>query len=250
MTTRTAPSPSSPIPTRSKEAFVHRLFDTITPAYDLFNRISSLGLDRGWRSRAIRSLQLLPGTKVLDLASGTGDLAMAAAQELAPLGEVIACDLSHPMLRFAQEKIFKVPAALWHIRQVQGRAESLPLQDRSFHAAAIGFALRNVSDLKGTFRELHRVLRPGGRLAILEFGRPNSLLLRIGHQVWLAFAIPLLGLLTTGRLWPFLYLRRSILRFMPPAQVMELLKASGFSHVKAEPLTGGALYLYTARRLS
>jgi demethylmenaquinone methyltransferase/2-methoxy-6-polyprenyl-1,4-benzoquinol methylase len=232
----------------SKENFIHKLFDTITPGYDCFNRIASLGMDRAWRRRTINSLNLQPGIRVLDLASGTGDLAVESALKMLPLGSVIACDLSLPMLRSAARKWARHPVAGWHMRYAQARAEQLPFPEASFNAATIGFALRNVSDLEGTFRELHRVLRPGGRIALLEFGRLRNPLLRLGHWLWLTCAIPLLGLLFTGRLWPFLYLRRSILQFMPPEEVRQRLQTAGFSQVRAEPMTEGAVVLYQAVR--
>ncbi|MBI3616277.1 MAG: ubiquinone/menaquinone biosynthesis methyltransferase [Candidatus Omnitrophica bacterium] len=245
MTTRTASSPS-PRTVEPKGRFIRRLFDTISPRYDRFNRVSSLGLDQPWRRRTIAGLKLLPGMRVLDLASGSGDLSVAATRELLPLGQVVACDLSYPMLRFARKKFDRHPFAGWHITLAQGKAEELPFRSGSFHAAAIGFALRNVSDLDATFRELYRVLKPGGRIGLLEFGRPNSLLFKLGHRIWLTLAIPLIGVLTTGKLWPFLYLRRSILQFLEPEQVLRRLEAAGFRQIKAEPMTGGTAYLYQA----
>lgn len=249
--TRAAPSPSARTPGSggrpSKEAFVHRLFDLITPRYDLFNRIASLGLDQPWRRRTLESLGLLPEMRVLDLACGTGDLAAAAARALVPLGLVVGCDLSLPMMAAGASKLARRPPARWHVKFAQGRAEQLPFA-AGFHAAVMGFALRNVSDLDAVFRELHRVLRPGGRIGLLEFGRPRSPLLRLGHIAWLSFAIPVIGLLTTGRLWPFLYLRRSILGFLPSEEVVRRLEAAGFTDAEAVPMTGGAVVLYTALR--
>ncbi len=232
----------------SKETFIHRLFDTITPRYDLFNRLASVGLDQGWRRRTIDSLQLVPGMTVLDLASGTGDLAAQEARRLVPLGKVVACDLSRPMLVSASRKLGRRPLESWHLAYAQGIGESLPFADRSFDAATIGFALRNVSDLDQVFRELARVLRPGGRIALLEFGRPKNPLVRLGHMLWLGGVVPVLGFLTTGLLWPFLYLRRSILGFLSPDQVLGKLKQAGFSGAEARPLHGGVVVLYIAQR--
>lgn len=231
-----------------KERFVRRLFDRLSPRYDRFNRISSFGLDRIWRRRTVESLRLLPGMRVLDLASGTGDLSVEAAHRLLPLGLVAACDLSFPMLQTARNKFTRFPAARWHVQLVQGKAETLPFSDQAFDAATMGFALRNVSDLEATFREFYRVMKSGGRLCLLEFGRPRHRALRFGHQLWLATGVPLIGLLTTRVLWPFVYLRRSIFRFLAPEEVIQHLKAVGFTEIHAEPLTGEIVYLYHAAK--
>lgn len=185
---------------------------------------------------------------VLDLASGTGDLAKEAVAALVPLGRVVACDLSHPMLRCASRKLSRLPTVPWHMGYAQARAETLPFGSGRFDAASMGFALRNVTDLDGAFRELARVVHPGGRIALLEFGRPRNFFLRIGHRLWLGLAVPVIGFLTTGKLWPFLYLRRSILQFMPPEEVLDRLRQAGFRQPIAQPMTGGVVRLYTARR--
>ncbi len=238
-------SPNSPAAGRNKDSFIRGLFDKISPQYDLFNKLSSFGMDQGWRRSAVRSLQLKPSMRVLDLASGTGDLACLQAETLAPLGLVAACDVSGDMLKYAGRKFERVPAARWHVRLIQGRAEALPFEDGSFDAATIGFALRNVTDLEQTFLELHRVLKPGGRIGLLEFGRPKNLFLRIGHWLWLTAGLPSAGFLTTGSFWPFTYLRRSILRFMPPEGVLERLKRAGFAQARAESFNGNIVVLYT-----
>ncbi len=251
MTTRTASSPSSSIesnPPDSKGRFIRRLFDRISPRYDLFNRLSSFCLDRPWRRRTIQGLKLLPEMRLLDLCSGTGDLAIQAAVEMLPLGRVVACDFSERMLRSARRRFGPFPPARWHIRLIQAKAESLPFGPGSFDAVTIGFALRNVTDLEATFRELHRALKPGGRIGLLEFGRPRDPFLRVGQWFWLSTGVPILGLLTTGALWPFLYLRRSIFRFMPPEEVLRRLAAAGFTGLESEPLSGGLVVLYRGVR--
>ena len=174
---------------RGKEGFVRKLFDTISPRYDLFNRLSSFGLDRRWRKRTIEHLHLLPGMRVLDLATGTGDLAHAAVQPLVPLGLVVGCDLSGDMLSCAQKKLSESPAAYWHVQLTQGRAEALPFLSNSLDGVTMGFALRNVTNLNDTLREFHRVLKPGGRISLLELGRPQGIFIRWGHRLWLMIGV-------------------------------------------------------------
>ena len=221
------------------------MFDEIAPRYDLFNRIASLGLDRWWRRKAVNSLRLMPGMRVLDLASGTGDFATECARRLVPLGIVVAGDLSLAMLSAGSKRMARDPVAFWHVRGAVVRAEALPFSSGSFDAITMGFALRNVGDLDATFHEMRRVLKPGGRLSLLEFGRPGNPFLRVGHWLWLSFVMPVIGVLTTGKLWPFLYLRRSILGFMRLEQVLDRLRKAGFSEAGAAPLSGGTVLIYS-----
>jgi len=242
-----ASSPSSNTE-NNKEVFVHRLFDAIASRYDLFCRLSSFGLDASLRRRTVQSLNLAPGMRVLDLASGSGGLAIEAAREILPLGQVIASDISGPMLAQACRRLARHPVAGWHVQVSLNRAEALSFKTGSFDAAAMGFALRNVSDLNNTFQELARVIRPGGRVGLLEFSRPQHPLLRWGFKLWLAVASPLIGVLSTGRLWPFLYLRRSVLQFIPSEEVIQSLEGAGFQEVRKTALAGGSVALYQGVR--
>ncbi|MBI4228004.1 MAG: ubiquinone/menaquinone biosynthesis methyltransferase [Candidatus Omnitrophica bacterium] len=219
------------------------MFDALSGRYDLFNRLASLGLDQGWRRRAIAAAGLKPGWRVLDLGAGTGDLALMAAAVVAPTGVVEALDVSAPMLQRARAKAARVPAG-WHVRPVQGTAERLPASDHTYDAVVSGFVMRNVSHLERTLAESHRVLRPGGRLAILEFSRPRAVLLRWGHALWLGLGTLAIGWLLTGIRGPFTYLRRSIAGFLPPEQFLARLREHGFADVAATPLLGGAVILY------
>lgn len=185
---------------------------------------------------------------MLDVAGGTGDLAAEAAVRVLPLGSVTVFDLSYPMLKRAQVNLKRHPVAGWHALFAQGRAEALPFRDGRFDAVTMGFALRNLSDLEAAFAEFFRVLAPGGRAVFLEFGRPALLPLRWGFRLWLWTGIPLIGLLTTGRLWPFLYLRRSIRAFPGPGEVLRRLRAAGFLEPRARPLSGGIVHLYEAAK--
>ena len=238
-----APSPLYPTAPAAKEPYVHTLFDQLSPRYDLFNRLASLGLDQQWRRRALARAQLKPGMRVLDLGAGTGDFALAAAESVCPTGMVAAFDLSVPMLRQTQRKADERPAG-YHVRPVNGRAEQLPLADGAVDAVVSGFVMRNVSDIPQTLSESRRVLRDGGRLVILEFSRPRGRLLRLGHTLWLSTGMLVLGWLAAGARWPFAYLRRSIAEFVPPTTFVAALRTAGFCDVTMTPLLGGAVMIY------
>ena len=230
-------------PADKKEIFVRTLFDRIGPRYDLFNRLVSLGLDQGFRRRAVAAASLRPGLRVLDLGAGTGDLTLLAAAAVAPTGIVVAFDLSLSMLRLATVKADRVPPG-YHARYLNGRAEQLPIPDGTFDAVVSGFVMRNVSDVARTLSEGRRVLRRGGQLAILEFGRPDSAILRWGQTLWLAIWALAVGWLVTGARWPFAYLRRSVATFLKPEAFMKQMRAAGFSGVAMTPLMGGAAVIY------
>lgn len=232
-----------------KERYVHTLFDALSARYDLFNRLASLGMDQGWRRRAIQAAGLRPGWRVLDVGAGTGDLTLLAAAAVAPTGIAAALDLSEPMLQRAQAKADGVPPG-YHVRTLAARAEQVPLPDRAVEAVISGFVMRNVSDLGKTLLEAHRVLRPAGRVVILEFGRPRFWVMRIGHMLWLTCGAALLGWLVTGARWPFSYLRRSIAGFLKPAEFMAALRAAGFTDVTATGWMGGAVMLYRGVKAS
>lgn len=204
-------------------------------------------MDQGWRRRAIAAAGLRPGWRVLDVGAGTGDLTLLAAEAVAPTGLAVALDLSQPMLRRARAKADRVPAG-YHVRALAARAEQVPLPDGAVEAVISGFVMRNVGDLGRTLAEARRVLRPNGRVVVLEFGRPRSALLRWGQMAWLAVGTLAIGWAVTGARWPFAYLRRSIAEFLEPAQFMDAVRGAGFTEVTATPLLAGAVMLYQGVR--
>ena len=220
-----------------KRAVVEAMFDRIAPRYDLMNRLMTFGIDRGWRRRAIAALGLGAGERVLDLACGSGDLAIAAAEAGA---RVVGLDFSAGMLRAAQER--GVGCGL-----VRADALALPFADGAVDAVVSGFALRNFVDLAAAFAESARVLRPGGRLALLEVDRPASALLRFGHAIYFRRIVPLLGALLADR-DAYAYLPESTAYLPEEAALFAMLRGAGFTSLRKQSLLGGAAQLVTGAR--
>jgi demethylmenaquinone methyltransferase/2-methoxy-6-polyprenyl-1,4-benzoquinol methylase len=217
-----------------KTVLVRAIFDTIAPRYDLVNRVITLGLDRRWRRLTVDALGLPAGSRVLDLACGTGDLAALAQRAgLRALG----ADLSSGMLAARHPG---VPA-------VQADATALPLPEGTVDGVVCGFALRNFADLFGSLREAARVLRPGGRLALLEVATPERPLLRAGFALWFGRCVPALGGLLSDRP-AYRYLPRSTAYLPAPSELQALVERSGFSGVGRRLLHGGLSQLITATR--
>lgn len=227
---------SLPTPGEKRRA-VERMFDRIAPRYDGMNRLITLGIDRSWRRRTIAALELRGGERVLDLGCGTGDLALAAAA----LGALpVGLDVAAGMLALAGER---GPALDW----VRGEGEALPFAEATFGAVVSGFALRNLVDPARALAECARILRPGGRIAILEVDEPEPLLLRLGHRVYFHALVPWLGRwLADGD--AYRYLPESVVYLPTERELAAILEAAGFAAVAKARFLGGAAQLVTARR--
>ena len=227
-----------------KRPFVQRLFTSIAPRYDWFNRLASCGLDRRWRRQSLARGGIGPGQRVLDVCAGTGDLALLCARRQRGQGTVVGIDLNREMLTHAQRKQHARRLA---VSWVEGDAEALPFPDDSFDRVLIGFSTRNLSDVMTGLREMVRVLRPSGRLVILETGRPAQPLVRVGYRLFLLTFARAVGLVLTGRLWPFSYLARSVHQFLTPQQLVECL-ARVDTDARHVPLSHGLASLYLATK--
>jgi demethylmenaquinone methyltransferase / 2-methoxy-6-polyprenyl-1,4-benzoquinol methylase len=211
---------------------VRTMFDRIAPVYDAMNRVMTVGLDIRWRRLAAEAA-VRPGDRVLDAACGTGDLALADAH--AGATAVVGLDFSEAMLARARRK---APQLKW----VQGDMLEMPFADASFDSATVGFGIRNVADLELALRELRRVMRPGGRLAILEITRPRGPL-RPFYSLWFDRVVPLLGRLLPGG-EAYTYLPASVKRFPGADELARLMRAAGFDEVEFRKLGGSIVALH------
>lgn len=219
------------------------MFDKIAARYDAMNRVLSFGLDRGWRRRTVRALALGDRPRVLDLATGTGDLAVDIAR-FHPDATVIGLDPSRQMLAIAQQKLATRRLAD-RVTLVRGDAQHLPYRDGELDAATIAFGIRNVPDRLAALREMARVVRPGGRVAVLELGEPRRGVLARAARFHTRHVVPRLGALLSGAR-EYRYLQRSIAAFPPSAEFAALMEQAGLHVIEVAPLTFGVCTLYVA----
>jgi demethylmenaquinone methyltransferase/2-methoxy-6-polyprenyl-1,4-benzoquinol methylase len=248
-TSSEAPVTSSPVDEglRAKEpGRIAGMFDDIAPHYDLLNRVLSAGLDQRWRARAIHELALRPSDVLVDVCTGTADVAVAAFASLTPPAQAIGLDFSREMLRRGLEKARRAAGA--RIVLVQADATRLPLPSGSADAATMAFGIRNVQQPDAACRELARVLRPGGRVAILEFGLPRAAWFRRAYLWYAERILPRIGGVVSRHRSAYAYLPESVGRFPPPEVFGTVLQDAGFPHVTIVPLTLGIVYLYVARK--
>src|ERR1051326_8266456 len=224
------------------------MFDAIAHRYDFLNHVLSAGLDIRWRKRAIQSLGLTGRERLLDLCTGTGDLAVAGATGRPGAARVVGIDFAAAMLAVGREKISRA-RLVDRIVFVRGDATRIPLADRSVDAITIAFGIRNVEDPASACAEMTRVLRPGGRIAILEFAMPDTPLFGPVYRFYLGQILPRVGRAISRHHAAYGYLPASIDAFAAPDEFVKILRQAGFGDVRADRLTFGSVILYTARRL-
>jgi len=226
---------------RLPAAEVRAMFDRIAPRYDLLNRTMTAGLDGRWRRAAAAVADVAAGDRALDCCTGTGDLALALADRVTPSGEVVGVDFSEAMLERARAKAAGRPG----IRFAHADALALPFGDGEFDAATVAFGIRNVTDLDGGLAEMTRVVRPGGRVVILEITTPARM--RRFYELWLDRVVPRLGRVLGRDGAAYAYLPASVRRFPEPPALAARMAAAGLRDVRWRPLAGGIVAIHHGR---
>jgi demethylmenaquinone methyltransferase/2-methoxy-6-polyprenyl-1,4-benzoquinol methylase len=221
------------------------MFDRIAGVYDLMNTAMTAGLHHRWRERAVDRAEVGPRERALDVCCGTGDLALALAHRVGPQGEVVACDFSEPMLELARRKAAERGVATVEFEWAD--ALDLPYETGSFDAVTVGFGVRNLADLDRGLGELARVLRPGGRLAILEITQPRRPPLSVFYSMWFDRLVPLLGTLAGDR-DAYSYLPESVRRFPSPEGLAGMMGAAGLERIRYLILAGGIIAIHSGVR--
>jgi ubiquinone/menaquinone biosynthesis methyltransferase len=243
-------------PDSARSRRVHELFSGIATRYDCINDLQSLGLHRLWKWRLLRLAEVQPGERALDVCCGTGDLALGLARAGA---RVIGVDFCWPMLLRAVHRADRDAGRSspvmpgwggtgWDVRFLAGDGGRLPLVSGSVDLITVGYGLRNLPDLSGALRELHRVVRPGGRLLILDFGKPSNRVWRAGYFAYLRFGVPLFGWMFHGDPSTYDYIRESVEHYPAQAGVAQAAVEVGWADVEVVDLLGGVMSIHRARR--
>jgi demethylmenaquinone methyltransferase/2-methoxy-6-polyprenyl-1,4-benzoquinol methylase len=224
---------------------IRPLFNRMAATYDRGNRTLSLLIDQVWRRRTVSALSIRDGQYVLDIATGTADMALEAARQADC--RVAGIDLSESMLGVARRKNGQSPFP-GRCFFLQGDGTRTPFRDESFHHAMISFGIRNVQDMDSLFRETLRILKPGGRFAILEFSLPETPVIRQLYLFYFSRVLPLIGAAIAGKKEPYFYLRDSVLDFEPPRALEQRILRNGFRLAVSRPFTFGICHLYVAEK--
>ncbi|UCG72758.1 MAG: bifunctional demethylmenaquinone methyltransferase/2-methoxy-6-polyprenyl-1,4-benzoquinol methylase UbiE [Chromatiales bacterium] len=235
------------VPTGEKAGRVRDVFDTVASRYDLMNDLMSGGLHRLWKRFTIARTALRPGQRALDVAGGTGDLAAGMAHRVGPAGLVVLSDINHAMLLEGRRRLLD-RGIVGNLRLVQGNAERLPFPNGAFDCVTIGFGLRNVTDKAAALADMARVLKPGGRLLVLEFSRPALKVVRPLYD-WYSFnVLPRLGAAVAGDAASYQYLAESIRVHPDQETLLGMLNDAGLEDCRYHNLTGGIVALHMGFR--
>jgi demethylmenaquinone methyltransferase / 2-methoxy-6-polyprenyl-1,4-benzoquinol methylase len=231
-----------------KTRLVGEVFRSVAGKYDVMNDLMSLGVHRLWKRHFVSTLNLHPGDRVLDLAGGTGDVAALCAERVGAKGEVVLTDINPAMLHIGRDRLLD-RGLVANVHATLVDASAIPFADGSFDAVTIAFGLRNVTDKARALSEMHRVLKVGGRAAILEFTPEIADPLKPLYDLYSFQVLPRLGQLIAGDSESYRYLAESIRKHPPPAELESMMKAAGFARTSARKLTGGIVAIHTGHRV-
>jgi demethylmenaquinone methyltransferase/2-methoxy-6-polyprenyl-1,4-benzoquinol methylase len=235
------------ITAQEKTERVLKHFNSVAHVYDFMNTLLSFGIHHAWKRAAVRMLELKPGDRILDVCGGTGDLAVLAARKAGRRGRVVVYDINRAMIEAGLHKV-RQSSLENRIHCIQGNAEELAFSDQSFDAAMVGFGIRNVTRMRQAFGEMHRVLKPGGKLMCLEFSRPTWPLFRWLYDSYSFFVMPFLGELIAGSRKAYTHLPESIRMFPLPEELADLLRQVGFGQVHHRHFTNGIAVVHLAEK--
>ena len=231
-------------PEGSKREQVERMFDAISPKYDLLNRVFSLGIDQGWRRKVMRLVAREPVEHLLDVATGTADLAILASKRVP---RVTGVDISEGMLSHGRTKVAKRGLQQRVVLQ-QADSAALPFAEATFDAVTVAFGVRNFEELERGIAEMRRVLKPNGRLFVLEFSKPRSTPFRQLFRLYFHRVMPFFGKLVSKDKAAYTYLPKSVDAFPEGPEFVRIMERTGLRECSAEPLTGGIATLYVGRK--
>ncbi|MCU7695193.1 bifunctional demethylmenaquinone methyltransferase/2-methoxy-6-polyprenyl-1,4-benzoquinol methylase UbiE [Haoranjiania flava] len=227
---------------KEKKQQVAEMFDDVASKYDFLNRFLSMGIDQGWRKKAIRRLTSIKPQSILDVATGTGDFAIMTYKMLTP-GKITGIDISKGMLEVGREKVAKEKLSA-HIEMMEGDSENLPFKDNSFDAVTVSFGVRNFQNLEKGIAEMYRILRPGGKLVILEFSRPKNPVFKLLYRIYMQVVTPNVGKMISKSKTAYQYLNDSIMVFPERKDFVTVMDGVGFTGTSYEALTMGICCIY------
>ncbi len=236
------------VPEDERQARVNEIFDSVADRYDLMNDLMSLGMHRIWKRLVALETGLKEGESAIDVAGGTADIAMLMARRVKDAGRVVVFDINREMLKVGRDKCVD-SGFLGNIRFVQGNAEEIPFPDNTFHAATIGFGIRNVTRLGTAFKEMARIVKPGGRVICLEFSHVKNPALAKLYDFYSFSVIPAIGEAVTGNRDAYVYLPESIRKFPPQDELKKIMEDAGLYRVRYTDILSGIAAMHTGTKV-
>lgn len=232
------------IPEEQKETKVREVFDSVASKYDLMNDLMSFGTHRLWKRFVALETELRPGESALDVAGGTADISLLMAERVGEAGSIVVYDINGEMLKIGRDKCVD-RGYLKSIRFVQGNAEYISFEDNTFHCATVGFGIRNVTHLDRAFKEMARVVKPGGKVICLEFSHPENALFSKLYDIYSFSVIPAVGEAITGNRSAYIYLPESIRKFPPQEELKKIMEDAGLYGVRYKNILNGIAAVHT-----